>query len=218
MSAPVDERRKRLTLAAEQLDLPIEGSAADRLLCHLDLLQRWNGVYNLTSVRNPQDLLPQHLFDCLAVINPLWRQRGRQPQRVLDVGSGAGLPGVVIAVMCPWAEVTCVDAVGKKAAFLQQAVSELRLPNLRAVHGRVENITGLVYDVITSRAFASLADFTYLSQAQLAPSGVWMAMKAKQPLGEIDELNPEITVFHVEHLQVPELDAERCLVWMRKRA
>jgi len=134
---------------------------------------------------------------------------------LLDVGSGAGLPGVVFAICCPSLQVDCVDTVGKKAAFIQQAAAQLQLSNLRGVHDRVENLAG-PYDVISSRAFASLPDFVNWSAGALAEQGVWLAMKGKHPESEMAELPGTAEVFHVEQLEVPGLDAERCIVWMRK--
>lgn len=136
--------------------------------------------------------------------------------RLLDVGSGGGLPGVLLAIARPDVQVCCVDTVGKKAAFVRQVAAELRLSNLRAEHARVEDLH-TQHDIITSRAFASLADFIALTRERLAPAGVWMAMKGKSPDDERAALPPDIDVFHVEQIQVPGLDAERCLVWMRKR-
>ena len=187
-----------------------------RIERYLSLLVKWNAAYNLTAVRDPAQMRVQHLADCLAVIEPLRRQLGRgRPARVLDVGSGGGLPGVVLAIAEPLWDVTCVDAVGKKAAFIRQVAGELALPNLHAEHARVEALQGQVFDVITSRAFASLSDFIDLTRVLLASGGVWMAMKGKRPDDEIAALPPNVTVFHVEPLQVPGLDAQRCLVWMR---
>lgn len=124
------------------------------------------------------------------------------------------MPGVVIAICCPQIQVDCVDTVGKKAAFIQQAAVTLKLPNLRGLHARVESLTEK-YQVISSRAFASLADFTRWSAQALAPQGVWLAMKGRHPAEELATLSPDVQVFHVEHLTVPGLDAERCLIWMR---
>jgi 16S rRNA (guanine527-N7)-methyltransferase len=151
----------------------------------------------------------------------LLQQVGDRPVKLLDVGSGGGLPGVVIAIACPPIDVTCVDTVAKKAAFIQQAAATLKLPNLRGLHARVESLNALSgqgFDVVCSRAFASLVDFTNWSQAALNPGGLWMAMKGKHPGDELATLAseaPSVDVFHVEQLQVPGLDAERCIVWMR---
>jgi 16S rRNA (guanine527-N7)-methyltransferase len=133
---------------------------------------------------------------------------------LLDVGAGAGLPGIVIAIVCPEVSVTCVDTVAKKAAFIQQVAATLKLPNLKGLHARVESLTQ-PYDVVCSRAFASLIDFTTWSQSALAGHGVWMAMKGKHPDQELAVLPESVRVFHVEQLQVPGLDAERCIIWMR---
>ena len=137
---------------------------------------------------------------------------------MLDVGSGGGLPGVVIAITCPQMEVHCVDTVLKKATFIQQVAASLKLPNLRGIHARVESLEaeeGNGYDIVCSRAFASLVDFTTWSRAALNPAGVWMAMKGKHPEDELLALPSSVAVFHVEQLKVPGLAAERCIVWMR---
>jgi len=198
-----------------------------QLARYMGLLSHWNATYNLTALRSAPDMLSHHLADCLTVLRPLMAHmdavstgaagQGTAGLRLLDVGSGGGLPGVVLAICCPALHVSCVDTVGKKAAFIRQVAAELRLPRLRGEHARVEALPGR-YDLITSRAFASLADFVGLTRAQLAPGGVWMAMKGKMPDDELAALPADIDVFHVEHLQVPGLDAERCLIWMRPRS
>jgi len=224
MTAAALEAALRHGLAELGLSLP--DGAERQLLAYLDALGRWNRVYNLTAVREPADMLTHHLLDSLAVVVPLRRQLGLPAQpvasaqdsvpgvRVLDVGSGGGLPGVVLAMACPDLAVTCVDAVAKKAAFIGQVAATLRLPNLRGVHARVESLPG-PYDVICARAFAALADFVACTRAVLAPQGVWLAMKGRMPHDEIAALPATVEVFHVEHLVVPGLDAKRCLVWMR---
>lgn len=204
----------RLAEGLQAFDLELSEAQQRQLLGYLDLLGKWNKVYNLTAVRDPAEMLTHHLLDSLSVIAPLRRHTGGRPLRVLDVGSGGGLPGVVIAICCPELRVDCVDTVGKKAAFIQQAAGALGLPNLRGLHMRVESLAE-GYDVITSRAFASLADFSAWSRQALAEQGVWMAMKGKRPDDEIAALPPEVRVFHVEQLTVPGLNAERCLIWMR---
>lgn len=207
----------RLAAACTQLGLELTSEQQQKLLDYLALVAKWNKVYNLTAVRDPDEMLVQHLFDSLSAVGPLRRHSGGKPIRLLDVGSGAGLPGVVIAICCPEIRVDCVDTVGKKAAFIQQAAAQLQLPNLRGVHDRVENLAG-PYDVISSRAFASLPDFVNWSGGALAEQGAWLAMKGKHPESEIAELPPSAEVFHVEQLAVPELSAERCIVWLRRRA
>jgi 16S rRNA (guanine527-N7)-methyltransferase len=207
-----------LQQGAAALGLGLKPEQLTQLLDYLDLLQKWSKVYNLTSVRQPGEMLTHHLLDSLAVVLPLkarLEEFGSADQvSLLDVGSGAGLPGAVIAICSPEIMVSCVDTVAKKAAFIQQVALSLRLPNLRGVHARVENLPG-TYDVVVSRAFASLADFTRLSANSLAPKGVWLGMKAKSPNAEIAALPASVHVFHVEQVAVPGLDAERCLVWMK---
>jgi 16S rRNA (guanine527-N7)-methyltransferase len=208
------------------LALALGDRQVGQLLDYLDLIQKWTKVYNLTAVRNPAEMLTHHLLDSLAIMAPLRAKLAElqgvtaaavaKPQRLLDVGSGAGLPGVVIAICCPELRVDCVDTVAKKAAFIRQVAATLRLTNLQGLHARVESLTE-PYDVISSRAFASLVDFTNWSSSALAEQGVWMAMKGKNPVDEVAALPVTVEVFHVEQLVVPGLDAERCLLWIRKR-
>ncbi len=148
------------------LGLAVLPEQQSQLLAYMDLIAKWTKVYNLTAVRDAQEMLTHHLLDSLAVIGPLRRElaklalpEGHAQIRLLDVGSGAGLPGIVIAITCPDVSVTCVDTVAKKAAFIQQVAATLKLPNLRGLHARVETLTE-PYDVVSSRAFASLIDFT----------------------------------------------------------
>ena len=202
------------------LGLELNDEQVAKLLSYLDWVAKWNKVYNLTALRDPQEMLTHHLLDSLAAVGPLRRQlaaMGLEKPRLLDVGSGAGLPGAVFAIVCPELDVSCVDTVAKKALFIQQIAAALRLPNLHGLHARVENLKQH-WDVVSSRAFASLADFTNWSRQALAEQGVWLAMKGKHPADEIVALAPELELFHVEQLQVPGLDAERCIVWVRPKA
>jgi len=201
----------------DALGVSLADAQIAQLLAYLDLIGKWNQVYNLTAVRHPAEMVTHHLLDSVAVIGPLRRHTSGQPVQLLDVGSGAGLPGVVIAICCPEVRVDCVDTVAKKAAFVQQAAAVLKLPNLRGLHGRVEELDG-DYGIVVSRAFASLPDFVAWSGAALAPQGVWLAMKGKRPDEEIAALPAQVTVFHVEQLAVPGLAAQRCIVWMKRAA
>lgn len=203
-----------LRAGATELGLELGEPTRNALLAFLQLLAKWNRVYNLTALRDPAAMLTHHLLDSLAVIGPLRRHTSMAPTRLLDVGSGGGLPGAVIAICCPEIQVTCVDAVAKKASFVQQVAASLHLGNLQGLHARVESVDR-PFDAVTSRAFASLGDFVTGSRQALAESGVWLAMKGKVPTDEMAALPPFARVFHVEHLEVPGLGAERCLVWMK---
>ena len=201
-----------------ELHLSLSNAQVQGLLDYQNLIGKWNKVYNLTAVRDPAEMLTHHLLDSLAAVAPLQKHlqnRSLTNARVLDVGAGAGLPGVVLAICCPILAVTCVDTVGKKAAFIKHVALALGLPNLIGLHARVETITQ-PFDVICSRAFASLADFTGWSQAALAPGGAWMALKGKHPAEELAMLPPNVAMFHVEPLTVPGLAAERCIIWLQK--
>ena len=218
MAATPHDLRATLLVGLKTLQLDLSAQQVDQLLDYQELIAKWTRVYNLTAVRDPAEMMTHHLLDSLAAIAPLQRhlqaQGLEQGARLLDVGSGAGLPGVVIAICCPQVAVTCVDTVAKKAAFIKQAALALKLSNLTGLHARVESITQS-FDVICSRAFASLLDFTQWSSGALAPHGVWMAMKGKHPGDELALLPASIAMFHVEQLSVPGLDAERCIVLLR---
>jgi 16S rRNA (guanine527-N7)-methyltransferase len=182
-----------------------------------ELLARWNRVYNLTAIRAGERMLTHHLLDSLSLVPPLravGAQQSRRPVRVLDVGSGGGLPGIPLAIACPQVEVTLVDTVQKKTAFLTQAALELHLTNVRVLHARVENLTGQ-FDVITSRAFAALADFVAWTRHLLAPGGCWLAMKGRLDPTELAALPPSVSVVASLPLQVPGLAEERHLLEIR---
>ena len=210
-----------LSLGVKALGLNVTEAQQRQLLSYMALIQKWNKVYNLTALKTPQEILTHHLLDSLSSISPLLgylAQSARdvgQEVELLDVGSGGGLPGVVIAICCPNIRVTCVDTVSKKAAFVQQVAASLKLSNLCGLHARVESLKG-PFDVICSRAFASLPDFVSWSVGALSERGVWMAMKGKLPEAEMAALPSFAEVFHVEQLQVPGLAADRCMVWMKK--
>lgn len=206
----------QLRSGAEALGIELSDPQFRQLLDYAGLLQKWGRVYNLTARLDPDEIVSHHLLDSLAVVAPLRRMCRPLPGRLLDVGSGAGLPGVVLAISEPQMRVDCVDAVAKKAAFIQQAAGALALSNLHGTHSRVEALPG-PYSLITSRAFASLADFVRLTSNALAADGSWMAMKGRFPADEIAALPLDVEMFHVERLEVPGLGAERCIVWMRRR-
>lgn len=218
MAALEKDLRATLLAGLAALQLELSEQQISQLLDYQVMIGKWTKVYNLTSVRDPAEMMTHHLLDSLSVVPALQRYLRsaglEQGSRLLDVGSGAGLPGVVIAICCPVVNVTCVDTVAKKAAFIKQAALALKLPNLAGLHARVESISQ-PFDVICSRAFASLSDFTSWSIGALAPQGVWMAMKGKHPDDELALLPKNMAMFHVEQLKVPGLEAERCLLWLR---
>lgn len=213
---------RRLVDAASALQTSCSLSQAQTLLTYMAQMQHWNRTYNLTALRETDQILVQHLFDSLAIVAPLCRAlfgRAGAGPTIIDVGSGAGLPGVVLATVQSGWQVHCVDAVEKKMAFVRQMSGVLQLGNLHAIHARIEKMAPLAADVVVSRAFASLRDFAVLAGHQVASGGHLLAMKGREPLDEIEALESE-TDWHVERVEpliVPELSADRCLVWMSRR-
>jgi 16S rRNA (guanine527-N7)-methyltransferase len=216
LADPTRELEPLLSAALSALGLTAEPEMRERVLAYVTLLQRWNGVHNLTSAHDRADLL-RHVVDCLAIVGPLRRHAGGRPLTILDAGTGAGLPAVVVAVMQPKWDVTAVDAVGKKIAFLRQVVGELGLANLHPRQARLETLAPSEgrFDVVTSRAFSSLRQLVETTWHVIEPTGIWLAMKGKPPEAEIRDLPTDCQLFHVEPLTVPSLNAERCLVWMK---
>lgn len=206
--------------AAQSLGIDVSVEQRQSLQDYLVQLQRWNKTYNLTAIRDPQQMLVQHVFDSLAVVAPLRRHASADTAlHILDIGSGAGLPGIIIGIMQPNWRITCVDAVEKKTAFIRQAASVLRLKNVAAQHNRIEMIQPLQANLAVSRAFASLKDFAELTQTHIVEGGRLLAMKGKIPDDEISELERETDwrVDATEQLEVPMLDAQRCLLWLKRR-
>nr|WP_026349792.1 16S rRNA (guanine(527)-N(7))-methyltransferase RsmG [Bordetella sp. FB-8] len=214
---PADSDR-RLAQACRQLELQATQMQRGKLLHYIEQMQRWNRTYNLTAVRDVGQMLVQHVFDSLAAARPIEMHARAQPLQIMDVGSGGGLPGVVLAILHPNWQVHCVDAVDKKMAFVRQMSGTLDLPNLRASHVRVETLPASGCDIVISRAFASLLDFASLAGLHVGEQGALLAMKGKTPEDEIAALHAQGVwqVQHIDTLQVPELDAQRCLVWMRR--
>lgn len=199
--------RDPLAAGIAALELALPGDAFDKLIAYLVLLGKWNKVYNLTAVRDTERMVSHHLLDSLAAV-PLFKTG-----RVLDVGSGGGLPGIPLAIARPDLHVTLIDTVAKKTAFLAQAKAELGLKNLVVITGRVENQrseTG--FDTITSRAFSELALFIGLTRHLLAPGGRWLALKGVRPAEELAALPPDVRLLAEHALAVPGLDAERCAI------
>lgn len=216
-----DGFKQRLKIAAQALGLSFESEQIEKLLTYLKQMQRWNKTYNLTALRDPELMLVQHVFDSLSVVAPIQKIaeiKKTSDLKIVDVGSGGGLPGVILATKCSTWNVHCVDAVEKKMAFVRQMSAVLKLPNLHAHHLRIEQADSFQADIVISRAFASLVDFVKLSEKHVSPTGMMLAMKAKKPINEIAELEEQTDwkVKHIQELNVPELNAERCLVYLIK--
>ncbi|AGW92388.1 16S rRNA methyltransferase [Ralstonia pickettii DTP0602] len=222
-------QRRRLEAGLETIGLALAPAQIDKLFDYLALLRKWNGVYNLTAIRHPDEMLTHHMLDSLAAVPALAEAaRAAAPGtpargRVLDVGSGGGMPGLPLAIACPDLSVLMVDIVQKKTAFLTQCRAQLGLANAAAHWGPVEKLEDADgYAVITSRAFAELTDFVNLSGHLLAPHGKLIAMKGVYPQAELDRMEAaglmaQWQVDTVPRLIVPELDAERHLVVLSRR-
>jgi len=208
---------QRLVSGAQQLGLAIDEVQASQLLAYLACLDRWNRVHNLSAQAPPSHFMVQHVFDSMTLVGPLTRHAKGKPLRVLDAGSGAGFPAVVVAALRPGWVVAAVDAVAKKVAFVRQAAAEAGIANLSAHHARLEQLQPLDgFDVVVSRAFASLDKLIASTGHLLAHNGVWVAMKGRVPSDEFARLKEGVKVFHVEPVTVPELNVERNLIWMRR--
>ena len=201
---------KELTFGIAQLGLSVAPEAQQKLLQYLELLYKWNRVYNLTAIRQPEQMVSGHLLDSLAVVPHMW------PGHWLDVGCGAGLPGLVLAMACPQWTFTLIDSNSKKTSFVQQAKMELELNNVSVHCGRVESWqAGVKFDGIISRAFTDTAGFVGLTRHLLAQGGGWIAMKAAPKAAELEQLPHDVSVIGVVPLEVPGVVAARCLIMLK---
>lgn len=204
---------RTLQAGFRQLDLGVTETTLGSLLQYIDELQRWNSAYNLTAVRAPAEMVTRHLLDSVAIVPPLLPLLAAPDARVLDVGSGAGLPGIVLAILYPTLDVTVLDSNGKKARFLRHVVRTLRLDRVTVAEARAEAWQSeRGYSLITSRAFASLADFFQSTAALLAPGGQWAAMKGKLADRELADVPDCIHIRETVRLTVPGLDEDRHLI------
>jgi 16S rRNA (guanine527-N7)-methyltransferase len=215
-SADPAELALRLRQGAAELGLVLAEPVLRRLLEFVALLARWNAVYNLTAIRDPRDMLVQHLLDALSIVPPLRRRLDLDRSTIADVGSGAGLPGLPLAIVHPGARVVSIEPVGKKTAFQRQACAELALTNVEVYTGRAESLTR-AFDLVVCRAFASLADFADAAARLAGPTTLLVAMKGQRAGldAEMAALPPDCSA-EVEPLRVPFLDAERHLVLIRR--
>jgi 16S rRNA (guanine527-N7)-methyltransferase len=207
--------------AFDLLKLKQNAVKEDKLARYAQLILKWNKTYNLTALKNLQDIYTQHLYDSLSVIEPIeayLKKQNIEEANIFDVGSGAGLPGVIISIMCPQINVVCIDSVGKKVAFVKHVASMLQLKNLNAQHQRIENWKTEPAEIVISRAFTSLVNFTKLAGMHVQNNGQMIAMKAHLSKDELEEFEQQELwqINHVENLFVPNMTAVRCLVWINK--
>ena len=204
------QSQTQLTDGLAMMNLAITDNKFNQLCLYIDLLEKWNVAYNLTALKDEQQMVYHHLLDSLS-LTPFVPDTAKT---VLDVGSGGGTPGIPLAIYRPDLAVTLVDSNSKKTAFLRQAVIELGLNNVQVITERVENIQAIQFDTIVSRAFAELGDFVRLTEQILAKNGVWLAMKGVYPYEEMDRLPENIMVKQVVEVKVPFIDGSRHIVEM----
>lgn len=201
----------RLREGLAQLNIELFPRQLEQLLRFIEILQKWNRAYNLTAVRQPEQMISQHLLDSLSVLPYLWGER------LLDVGAGAGLPGIPLAVSRPGMQVTLLDSNGKKTRFMQQAVLELGLDNTEVIKSRLEEYRPVrPFDTVISRAFGNLEAFVGMSTRLCRPHGRLLAMKGKNPEHELQGIDLMEFSPTIQRLQVPGLDAERHVVCLSK--
>jgi len=199
----MDDCQTILQRGIQQLGLNVEKNELELLLDFINLIEKWNKTYNLTSVRNKEDMARLHILDSLTVSPHL------KGNRIADIGTGAGLPGIPLAIFFSDKEFTLVDSNSKKTRFVQQAVLELKLKNVKVVHQRVEKLTGDLFSSVIMRAFSSIQDIMSLSRHLIAPQGILLAMKGRVPNEGLTGIAEPYTVIP---LNVPDIEGERCLI------
>jgi len=193
----------------ERMALKLSDQMIDQLMTYLNLVEKWNRVYNLTAIRERDEMIKLHFLDSLSILNHV------HVKNILDVGSGAGFPGIVLAITKPELKVTVMDSVNKKTTFMQQVKSELALTNLDVVNSRVEDYQPItLFEAVTSRAFSNLKNMMSLTQHTLQKEGMWLAMKSKDVKEELEEF--EKNQYTLIPLEVPFINAERYLVILKK--
>jgi len=202
--------KKVLLSGCEKLSLKLSLKDSDRLLQYLNLMQKWNRTHNLTALPSIDEMVVKHLLDSLSIESFL------PSGTVLDIGSGAGLPGIPLAVVRPNQQFTLVDASFKRVAFLREVKRRLKLTNIDVIHARVEQLPSQAFEAITSRAFSSLPEMLDVTKHLLSDKGIWMAMKGHNPVSELSNVQDDFLVEAVDVLYVPGLDAERHLVRISK--
>jgi len=201
--------RDLLIEGLQRMDLKLSDQVIDQLMTYLNLVEKWNRVYNLTAIRERDEMIKLHFLDSLSILNHV------HVKNILDVGSGAGFPGIVLAITKPELKVTVMDSVNKKTTFMQQVKSELSLTNLDVVNSRVEDYQPTtLFEAVTSRAFSNLKNMMSLTQHTLQKEGVWLAMKSKDVREELEAF--EKNQYTLIPLEVPFINAERYLVILKK--
>lgn len=211
---------ERLSQTVKKFGLSLDDKQRQDILLYLELIQKWNKTYNITAIKDAEQILIHHLFDSLSVILPLQQKINPNTETVvLDVGSGGGLPGVVLAICCPKWIVTCIDAVEKKTSFITMVSGRLGLKNLRSKHCRIEDYASNKADLVISRAFASLSDFANWSGHTVKLDGHLVAMKGHYYEEEVKELETasDWQLASWQTLEVAEMDAKRCLIWLSRK-
>ena len=207
------DNKQQLQEGLQSMGLSLTTAQQLLLLEYVALLKKWNSTYNLTALRDEHTMISHHVLDSLTLLPYI-----QHAQTLMDVGSGGGMPGIPTAICRPDLQITLLDANTKKTSFLQQAVIELGLHNVSVASGRVEAMHDKKVDVVTSRAFAELAEFISLTKHLLNENGYWAAMKGVYPYEELEHVPASVVVEKVDKLTVPMLNAERHMVIMRPQA
>ncbi len=206
-----NQNELRLRQGISSLGLTLDEGQVSQLLQYLDLLQKWNRAYNLTAIRDPLQMVTLHLLDSLSIVPFI------QGERIIDVGTGPGLPGIPLAICYPQKQFTLLDSNGKKTRFLQQVRQELGLDNIQIVNGRVEqHEAGAGYEIVISRAFASLADMLHWCGDICSEDGAFLAMKGVYPQEEIESMPSGFVLATSHELSVPGCDAQRHLMVIQR--
>ena len=209
MNEAIKKDRDLLVEGLHRMSLNLSNQMIDQLMAYLNLIEKWNRVYNLTAIRERDEMIKLHFFDSLSILNHV------EMEHVLDVGSGAGFPGIVLAITKPELKVTVMDSVNKKTTFMQQVKSELSLTNLNVVNARVEDYQPtILFDGVITRAFSSIQNMLLMTQHTLQKNGAWLAMKSKDVKEELEALDQN--QFTLIPLEVPFINAERYLVKLKK--
>lgn len=210
-SSKKEEFISRVTQACEKIGIESQQDKVVNLIAYLELLIKWNKAYNLTAIRDPDEMLVKHIIDSLSIVPYVIGDQ------LADIGTGAGLPGIPLAIMFPDKQFTLVDSNGKKTRFLTQVKMNLSLSNVQVIHGRVEQVPdNKVFDQISSRAFTALDNMVNLCKHLLSSNGEFLAMKGLEPHEEIKNLPEDFVVDKVEELCVPECEDQRHLIIIKK--